>query len=133
MTRTLLASLLVALVATACTVPGSQVEVGEELAGTYVVNGVDPIGVEYSGTVVIGETELPDEFVLSWIITGSIQSGTGRRTGDTLEVEWQVAEGPRAGSAGTGTYTITEDGWLIGERSIDGADGIGTEEIIPTG
>lgn len=117
----------------ACTVPGSQVEVGDGLAGTYVVNGVDPLGIEYSGTVVIGETESADEFVLSWIVTGSIQSGTGIRTGDTLDVEWQVAEGPRSGSTGTAIYTITEDGWLVGERSIAGTDGVGTEEIIPTG
>lgn len=117
----------------ACTVPGSQVDVGDGLAGTYVVNGVDPLGIEYSGTAVIGETESPDEFILSWIITGSIQSGTGVRTGDTLDVVWQVDEGPRSGSTGTASYTITDDGWLIGERLIDGTDGIGTEEIIPTG
>jgi hypothetical protein len=107
--------------------------VADGIAGTYVVNGVDPLGIEYSGTVVIGETETPDEFVMSWIVTGSIQSGTGVRSGDVLEVEWQVTEGPRSGSTGTGTYTITGEGWLVGERSIDGLDGVGTEEIIPTG
>ena len=133
MIRTLATASMIIVVMAACTVPGSQVEVGDGLAGTYVVNGVDPIGIEYSGTAVIGETQDPDEFVLSWIVTGSIQSGTGTKTGDTLDVEWQVTEGPRAGSTGTATYTITDDGWLIGERLIDGTDGVGTEEIIPTG
>ena len=133
MARTLTALSMLTVVATACTIPGSQVDVGEGLAGTYVVNGVDPLGIEYSGTAVIGETQDPDEFVLSWIVTGSIQSGTGRKTGDTLDVEWQVTEGPRAGSTGTATYTITDEGWLIGVRLIDGTDGVGSEEIIPTG
>jgi hypothetical protein len=133
MARTSTALSLIVVLATACTVPGSQVDVGEGLAGTYVVNGVDPVGIEYSGTVVIGETQDPGEFVLSWIVTGSIQTGTGIKIGDTLDVEWEVTEGPRAGSTGTATYTITDDGWLVGERIIDGADGVGTEEIIPTG
>lgn len=132
MVRHLTLALCLGLLAS-CTVPGSQVDVGDGLAGTYVVNGVDPVGTEYSGTAVIGETESPDEFVLSWIITGSIQSGTGVRTGDTLDVVWQVDEGPRSASTGTASYTITDDGWLIGERLVDGTDGIGTEEIIPTG
>lgn len=129
----ILTALSIAVLVAGCTIPGSQVDVGDGLAGTYVVNGVDPVGIEYSGTAVIGETQNPDEFVLSWIVTGSIQSGTGVRTGDTLDVEWQVTEGPRAGSSGTAAYRITEDGWLVGERFIDGTDGVGTEEIIPTG
>ena len=133
MTRAPATLALITLLVTACTVPGSQVDVGDGLAGTYVVNGVDPVGIEYSGTAVIGETQDPDRFVLSWIVTGSIQSGTGTKTGDTLEVEWQVTEGPRSGSTGTATYTLTDDGWLIGERLIDGTEGVGTEEIIPTG
>ncbi|MDH3248144.1 MAG: hypothetical protein OEQ47_04250 [Acidimicrobiia bacterium] len=133
MARNLAALFSIATLAAACTIPGSQVDVGDGLAGTYVVNGVDPLGIEYSGTVVIGETQAPDEFVLSWIVTGSIQSGTGRKTGDTLDVEWEATEGPRAGSTGTATYTINDNGWLIGERFIDGTDGAGTEEIIPTG
>jgi hypothetical protein len=133
MARILAALFSIATLAAACTVPGSQVDVGDGLAGTYVVNGIDPLGIEYSGTVVIGETQDPDEFVLSWIVTGSIQSGTGIKTGDRLEVEWQATVGARAGSSGTAEYVITDDGWLVGERFVDGTDGVGTEEIIPTG
>jgi hypothetical protein len=133
MTRTFAIGVMIAVLVGACTVPGSQVDVGDGLAGTYVVNGVDPLGIEYSGTVVIGETQDPDEFGMEWIVTGSIQTGTAHKVGDTLEVEWQVTEGPRAGSTGTATYAITDDGWLVGERFIAGTDGTGTEEIIPTG
>lgn len=133
MTRTFVSILALAVGVAACTVPGSQVDVGDGLAGTYVVNGVDALGIEYSGTAVIGETDRPNEFVFSWIVTGSIQTGTGVRTGERIEVEWQVTDGPRAGGSGSAVYTINEAGWLIGERTIDGTDGVGTEEIIPTG
>jgi hypothetical protein len=133
MLRASVTAAVLLLAFTACTLPGSQVDVGDGLAGTYVVNGIDALGIEYSGTAVIGETSRPNEFVFSWIVTGSIQTGTGTRTGDAIEVEWQVTEGPRSGSTGSATYTVNDSGWLVGERTIDGTDGVGTEEIIPTG
>ena len=36
-----------------CGLPGDALDDGEGILGTYVVNGTDPTGVEYSGTVMI--------------------------------------------------------------------------------
>ena len=125
--------LLLMLALTACTLPGSQVEDGPGLEGTYVVNGVDPLGTEYSGTVVITEGSGVDRFEISWLITGAILEGTGVRAGDELVVEWRTREGPRGDSSGTALYRIGEDGILVGERLVDGLDAVGTEEIFPSG
>ena len=130
---TLLAALVVTLVlgSTACSVPGSEVVDGEGIVGTYTVNGTDAVGIEYSGTVVIEATDERDVYAIQWIITGSIQEGTGRLRGDRLEVEWRAVTEPRdGGSGGTAVYTVQPDGDLVGTRSIDGVDGVGTEEIF---
>jgi hypothetical protein len=127
----LLAFVLSAALA-ACSTPGSQVSRGEGLDGTYVVNGIDPVGIEYSGTVIIDESDT-GAVTLQWLVTGAILEGTGRLLGDRLEVEWTTIEGPRGDAAGTATYTVEDDGRLVGTRTIDGVDGEGTEEIFPQG
>lgn len=116
----------------ACALPG-DLAVGSEdggLPGTYTVNGVDSAGQEYSGTVVIRAGDSEDSFLLEWIITGSILEGTATRSGDDLTVEWRTTSAAIEGT-GTATYTIDEDGALIGTRSVDGVDEVGTEEIFP--
>ncbi|MDH4118884.1 MAG: hypothetical protein OEX04_18495 [Acidimicrobiia bacterium] len=116
---------------TACAVPGSQVSDGPGLSGVYVVNGVDPLGFEYSGTVTITDDE--GDIDIQWLITGAILEGSGKVLGDTLEVDWSAVEAPRGDSTGTATYEITDDGRLVGTRTVDGVDGVGTEEIFPEG
>jgi hypothetical protein len=125
--------LMCSLVLATCTLPGSQVEDAPGLPGTYVVNGLDPLGTEYSGTVIITEGNGVDRFQFSWLITGAILEGTGVRTGNEVIVEWRTREGPRGDSAGTARYRIGEDGVLVGERLVDGIDAVGTEEIFPSG
>jgi hypothetical protein len=115
----------------ACAVPGVPVVDGPGLEGTYVVNGVDPLGTEYSGVVIIGPGETPNEVSIQWLITGAILEGVGTVDGDRLGVEWSTVEGPRQGSFGTAAYTIADDGSLTGTRTVDGVDGSGTEEIFP--
>ena len=131
MNRLLITVLLVVLAA--CSVPGSQVDDLPGLPGTYVVNGVDPLGIEYSGTVVITEGQGIDRFRISWVVTGAILEGDGVVTGNTLEVDWFTVQGPRGEATGTARYTIGTDGVLSGERTIEGVDGVGTEEIFPSG
>ena len=131
MNRLLLTTLV--LVLAACSLPGSQVDDLPGLPGTYVVNGTDPVGIEYSGTVVITEGQGIDRYRISWVITGAILEGEGVVAGNTLDVEWFTVEGPRGDTSGTASYTIGADGVLSGERTIEGVDGIGTEEIFPTG
>ena len=102
------------------------------LPGTYTVNGTDPTGGEYSGTVVIEATDTADTFDLEWIITGALQHGTGVRTGDGLAVTWTADASGNGGEIhGTGNYTIGGDGRLTGTWQSDRADGTGSEEIVP--
>lgn len=113
-----------------CGLPGDTLRDGPGIAGTYVVNGVDPIDVEYSGTVTIVERSGSD-YDMEWIITGTIQRGTGQLVGDRLTVEWDTVVSARGESSGTAEYIVGDDGVLRGTRTVDGVDESGTEEIYP--
>ena len=117
-----------------CALPGdlpADDDTGAGLAGTYTVNGVDPLGVEYSGTVVITATDVTDRYEVGWIVTGGIHEGIGVVDGSTFEVSWAaIASGGGTGS-GTATYRIGTDGVLRGTRWITGVAEPGTEEIFP--
>jgi hypothetical protein len=126
-----LSLLVLGLVLAACAIPGATLDNRPGVAGTYVVNGVDPVGIEYSGTVVIEATEDPGRYTVVWVITGAILEGDGVVDGDTFTVEWRTIRGPRGDSSGTAVYVIETDGRLTGTRTIDGVDGSGTEEIFP--
>lgn len=112
-----------------CGLPGDSLDDGEGIVGTYVVNGVDPTGTEYSGTVTIRESG--GAYVVQWIVTGSIQEGTARLVGDRLTVDWRTVTDARGPSSGTADYVVGADGVLRGERLVDGVDDPGTEEIFP--
>jgi len=127
----LIASMILAI--GACTLPGSQVEDLPGLAGTYVANGVDPLGVEYSGTVIITNGIDAGEYLVTWLVTGAVQEGVGRLAGNRFTVEWTTTHGGRGDSRGTANYVLGPDGSLIGERTVVGLDGSGTEEIYPRG
>ncbi len=102
-----------------------------DLAGTYVVNGVDPLGTEYGGSLTISEGDGLHRYVLLWIVTGSIQEGTGRVEGNRLLADWWTVEGIDARARGTAVFTVTEAGELYGTRRLEGSDGVGTEEAFP--
>jgi hypothetical protein len=123
--------LLISLVIAGCAIPGATLDDRPGVAGTYIVNGVDPVGIEYSGTVAIEATEDPGRFTVVWVITGAILEGDGIVDGDTFTVEWRTIRGPRGDSSGTAVYLVQPDGRLTGTRTIDGVDGTGTEEIFP--
>jgi len=100
---------------------------GDPFTGRWLVNGVDPIGEEYSGALTITSVSA-DEYTLQWIVTGSTLEGTGELDGDRLIAVWQVVSGfERTGRA---EYEIV-DGLLAGILSIDGVEGVGTEEGFP--
>lgn len=113
-----------------CGLPGDTIDDGPGIAGTYVVNGVDPLGVEYSGTVTIAEADGGD-YLIEWIVTGTIQRGTGRLVGDRFSVAWTTVTGGRGDSSGTAEYIVGDDGVMRGTRLVDGIDEAGTEEIYP--
>ncbi|MDW3179256.1 MAG: hypothetical protein R8J94_17810 [Acidimicrobiia bacterium] len=100
-------------------------------AGTYTVNGVDPLGVDYSGTVTIVETSVASEYEIEWIVTGVIHQGLGRLNGDSFVAHWStIASGGGTGS-GVASYTVQPDGRLLGSKTISGFDLAATEEIFP--
>ena len=102
-----------------------------DLADTYVVNGFDPLGTEYGGHLTITEGTGLNRYRLQWIITGSIQEGTGSLDGNQLTVEWTTVQGVNREARGTAQYTVTEAGELYGTRTVEGSDEIGTEEAFP--
>jgi len=117
-------------VATGCSEPGTAVVDGEGITGTYTVNGVDARGEEYSGTVVIEATDVGDEYLVRWLVTGAIQEGIGVLRGDVFEVDWSTISAPVGDARGTARYTLSDNGDFTGTRTIDGVDGIGTETIF---
>jgi hypothetical protein len=131
--------LVVALIITACS---SRNEPGEmapdadpdnlpDLVGTYVVNGVDPLGEAYGGHLMITPGEEPGTYDLQWIVVGGIQEGFGIERGNQLLVEWiQTIEGV-IDATGTAVFTITETGQLYGIRTVDGLEGEGEEQAYP--
>ena len=98
----------------------------DPFTGTWLVNGIDPRGEEYSGTLSILRDA--DSYALQWIVTGSVLEGDGVREGNMLEATWRAVN--RGERTGTATYRITETG-LAGTLTLDGWDGTGTEEAFP--
>lgn len=124
-------AVVLAIASGACFVP-RDADVGPGLEGLYVVNGTDPVGTEYSGTVSIGATDQPNVYRIEWLVTGGIQQGTGTLTGDRFEGTWTVVGSERgATSSGTFTYRVGDDHVLRGTRTVDGTAGEAVEEIFP--
>lgn len=123
--------LLLTVLANACSEPGTQVVDGVGVAGVYTVNGTDPEGVEYSGTVtIVGDGD--SIYRIEWVITGGIHEGTGVVTGDRLDVEWRTTSDPSGQLAGSGSYVIEPDGDLVGTRELP-TGGSATEHIFQSG
>lgn len=102
-----------------------------EIAGSYSVNGIDPLGTDYGGNLTITPGETTDTYNLQWIVTGSIQEGNGRLNGNTLLVEWRTVASAAGQSQGQATYTVTVKGILYGTRSVNGRTSQGTETAYP--
>ncbi len=126
---TITLALVLIFVTTACAFPEETFD--GSLDGEYYVNGFDHQGTEYGGSLIVIATDTADVYEMEWIITGAIQTGIGTVSGDQLAVEWEALEGFDTSSHGTALYTITTDGELIGERSVSGQEGVGSEEAFP--
>jgi len=110
--------------------PKSTADSSDPFVGRWLVNGVDPFGVEYSGSLSI--TAVADGYTLDWIITGALVSGSGRRDGNLLSAEWTrtVAQDTIVGNA---TYRIDTDGNIVGDVRVADLDDVGTEKGEPVG
>ena len=132
MRRTLTAVVLLAVAAlSACTPnPIEGTDTPDEVGGDYFVNGTDPRGTEYSGQLTITEVSRTGQYDLQWIITGSVQTGSGRFDGEILEADWETVSGAFQ-AQGTIVYELQDDGRLVGVRTQDGFDEEGEEEAFP--
>ncbi len=88
----------------------------DSLAGTYRVDGRNPDGSSYAGTVVI--TGADDRLEFLWD-TGTTFRGTGVREGRVVTVDW--------GDAYPVVYVVMPDGELHGTW----ADGYGLDRLSP--
>ncbi len=122
-------ALLLALVVASCAFPEEAFD--GTLEGNYYLNGTDRDGVEFSGTLVITPTDDPDTYDMQWIVTGSIQTGTGVVADDEITISWDAMEGFDEASRGEGRYSISPEGELAGERTVAGQEGTVTEEAFP--
>ena len=120
----------------ACALPG-RFPVGRDdddaggLAGIYTVNGVDPTGAEYSGTLTIVATDDPRTFDVQWLVTGARQEGVGQLRGQRFTVTWdEVANATGQGFATT-EYLIAADGSMTGTWRAEEFDRPGTEDVFP--
>ncbi len=136
--RSILALLLVALTLAACSrgrglLTGADASPGAipDLTGTYAVNGVDPLGAEYGGWLAIVAGDAVGQYKLRWIVTESIQEGTGVLEGNRLVAIWRSDMGSDGQSAGAVTYTVTTKGELYGTRTVEGRAGAAQEKAFP--
>ncbi|MCP4426315.1 MAG: hypothetical protein GY803_17630 [Chloroflexi bacterium] len=111
--------------------PPAPLDAVPDIVGTYVVNGFDPLGVEYSGHLTVLSGDDADAYEFQWIVNGSIQEGNGRLEGNILQVEWRHVEEIHEKSQGTATYTVTADGILDGIRFVKDHEGEGMETAYP--
>jgi len=131
MKRNLLLISILLLTLNACASGGdAPPDQGLSLHGQYTVNGSDPQGNEYGGRLIITQT-IPGEYHLHWIITDSIQEGTGLLTDNQLTATWRTVAGFSVQQSGTAKYTLTSAGELYGTKTIDGQEGKGTETAYP--
>ena len=103
-----------------------------DLTGEYAVNGIDQSGNEFGGRLSIQPGSTSGQYRLHWIITESIQDGTGVVEGNQLAVTWQSKPGNAAQEVqGAARYTITDKGELYGTRTVAGAEKVWQEKAFP--
>ena len=70
------------------------------------------------------------DYLLQWIVTGSIQEGRGKLDGNKLRVEWRTVEEIKP-SSGVTAYTVTTKRQLYGDRAVNGLPKLGTGSAFP--
>lgn len=137
MKRNSILALLVALALSACRgdpAPlglDAPVENVPNIVGEYALNATDGTGEEYGGTLIITAGEAPDQYIITWLVSGDIQEGIGSLEGNQLTFTWKSMQGTQQNLSGYGSYTITVNGELYGLRYIDGVSEPGQEAAYP--
>ena len=101
------------------------------IIGSYALNATDGTGEQYGGTLSIFTGDAPNEFKMQWLVSGDIQEGTGILDGNQLTFTWHSVSGTAQNLSGHGTYTVTMNGELHGERYINGVAQPGQEAAYP--
>ena len=101
------------------------------IIGSFALNATDGSGEEYGGTLSIFASDTPNEYKMQWLVSGDIQEGTGVLEGNQLTFTWNSVAGTDQNLSGHGSYTVTVNGELHGERFIDGVETPGLEVAYP--
>ena len=104
---------------------------GDPWTGRWLINGQSAQDTEYSGSLTIRRTS--NGYELQWLVTSDIALGEGRLVGNRLEATWRSTSTISNEATGTATFTLDADGSVSGSRTIDGVDGVGTEDGDPAG
>ena len=129
--------LLLALLLTACR--GDPAPLGTDapadnvpsILGSFALNATDCSGEHYGGTLSIFAGDAPNEYKMQWLVSGDIQEGTGVLDGNQLTFTWNSITETDQFLSGYGSYTVTVNGELYGERFIDGVETPGLEAAYP--
>lgn len=129
--------LLLALLLTSCR--GDPAPLGADapadnvpsIIGSFALNATDGSGEDYGGTLSIFAGDAPNEYKMQWLVSGDIQEGTGILEGNQLTFTWSSIAETDQHLSGYGSYTVTVNGELHGERFIDGVETPGLEAAYP--
>lgn len=139
MKRLYIICLLLALTLTACFPRRTPAPLGADapidnvpvIVGEYALNAADATGERYGGSLFVTAGRQANEYNLQWLVSGDIQEGIGTLEGNLLTFTWQSIEGTDQYLSGYGSYTVTVNGELYGERYVDGVEEPGTESAYP--
>lgn len=115
-----------AAIVTAAALATGHALAAEKVRGAYTVNGTNCDGSKYGGHAVIRMTST-QTCLIAWN-TGGEANGTCMVDGNIMAAHYSFTEG---GQSGLVIYEILRDGRLRGNWTVAGAEGIGTETLIP--
>lgn len=93
--------------------------------GTYDVNGTNPDGTAYTGTMTIQQVGLAS-WRVRWQIGQAQIDGYGMSVGTVFSVGFALSERP-----GLSIYEVAPDGSLSGQWTLVGSSAIGSENLTP--
>ncbi|WP_424814066.1 hypothetical protein [Roseococcus sp. YIM B11640] len=94
-------------------------------SGTYDVTGANPDGTQYTGTLELEQIGMLS-FRLTWTIGSETIEGVAMVSGLTFATAFSLG-----GQPSMGVYEIKPSGEMVGQWTIMGAFGGGTETIRP--
>lgn len=98
---------------------------GQDLVGSYAVNGTGFDGAAYSGTAeVVAVSDVTCE--IRWITGGQESLGICMRQNNAFAASYVIGD-----KVGMAIYQIMDDGSLVGTWTIQGSNGVGNETLTP--